>query len=81
MQEDNKARDGERRAEDRQFTLRRKLEEEKKDKPSTSSPPPPSSSPKENWVSGMGTPLGLCQAWGRCPGVISPPLSFCLYLS
>jgi hypothetical protein len=24
---------------------------------------------------GMGTPLGLCQAWGRCPGIVSPPLS------
>ena len=58
------------------FILRRKLEE-KKDKPSTSSPPPPpSSSPKENRVSGMSTPLGLCQAWGRCPDIVSPPLSF-----
>ena len=46
------------------------------DKIATSSPPPPSSSPKENSVSGMGTPLGLCQAWGRCPGIVSPPLSF-----
>ena len=23
---------------------------------------------------GMGTPLGLCQAWGRCPGIVSPSL-------
>ena len=21
---------------------------------------------------GMGTPLGNCQAWGRCPGIVSP---------
>ena len=55
------------------FTLWRKLEKEK-DKPTTSSPPP-SSSPKETWVHGMDTPLGLCQAWGRCPGIVSPPLS------
>ena len=36
-------------------------------------PSPPSSSapPKENWVSGMGTPLGFYQAWGRCPGIVS----------
>ena len=38
---------------------------------------PPSSSPaKENWVSGMGTPLGNCQAWGRCPGIVSPSHSY-----
>ena len=23
---------------------------------------------------GMGTPLGNCQAWGRCPGILSPSL-------
>ena len=23
---------------------------------------------------GMGTPLGNCQAWGRCPGIVSPSL-------
>jgi hypothetical protein len=23
---------------------------------------------------GMGTTLGLCQAWGRCPGIVSPSL-------
>ena len=35
--------------------------------------PPPSSSPaKENQLSGMGTPLGNCQAWERCPGIVSP---------
>ena len=37
----------------------------------TSSPPPSSSPPKENWVSGMGTPLGFPQAWERCPGIVS----------
>ena len=41
------------------------------DKISSSSPPPSSSPPKENWVSGMGTPLGFRQAWGRCPGIVS----------
>ena len=25
---------------------------------------------------GMGTPLGNCQAWGRCPGIVSPSHSF-----
>ena len=35
------------------------------------SSPPPSSPAKENRVSGMGTPLGNCQAWGRCPGIVS----------
>ena len=25
---------------------------------------------------GMGTPLGNCQAWGRCPGVVSPSHSY-----
>ena len=37
----------------------------------TSSPLPSSSPPKANWVSGMGTPLGFRQAWGRCPGIVS----------
>ena len=49
---------------------------EAKGKLRSSSPPPSSSPPKENWVSGMGTPLGFRQAWGRCPGIVSPPLSF-----
>ena len=44
-----------------------------------SSPPPSSSPRKENWVSGMGTPLGFRQAWGRCPGIVSSPLSFSFY--
>ena len=34
------------------------------------SPPSPSSPPKENRVSGMGTPLGFRQAWGRCPSIV-----------
>ena len=25
---------------------------------------------------GMGTPLGNCQAWGRCPGIVSPSHSY-----
>ena len=63
------------------FILPQKLEEAK-GKPSTFSPPPlpwksedkisPSSPSKENWVSGMGTPLGFRQAWGRCPGIVPP---------
>ena len=32
-----------------------------------SSTTPPSSPTKKNWVSGMGTPLGNCQAWGSAP--------------
>ena len=47
-----------------------------------SSPPPSSSPPKENWVSGMGTPLGFRQAWGRCPGIVSSHYLFAFtYLS
>ena len=61
---------------DENSVLKSKLR--KKDKPSTSSPPAPSSSTKENWVSGMGTHLGLCQPWGRCPGIVSSPLSFAI---
>ena len=45
-----------------------------------SSPQSSSSPPKENWVSGMGTPLGFRQAWGRCPGIVSPHYLFCFYL-
>ena len=32
---------------------------------------------------GMGTPLGNCQAWGRCPGIVSPSqlLSLPFFLS
>jgi hypothetical protein len=41
-------------------------------------PPTPSSPKKETWSYGMGTPLGLCQAWGRCPGIVSPTLSLLL---
>ena len=37
-----------------------------------SSSPSSSSPPKENRVSGMGTPLGFPQAWGRCPSIVSP---------
>ena len=38
---------------------------------------PPSSSPaKEHNHMGMGTPLGNCQAWGRCPGIVSPSHSY-----
>ena len=41
-----------------------------------------SSPPKENWVSGMGTPLGFRQAWGRCPGIVSSHYLFAFtYLS
>ena len=36
-----------------------------------SSPPSSTSPPKENRVSGMGTPLGFRQAWGRRPGIVS----------
>ena len=32
-----------------------------------SSTTPPSSPTKKNWVPGMGTPLGNCQAWGGAP--------------
>jgi hypothetical protein len=42
-----------------------------KDKIASSPPPSYSSPPKENWVSGMGTPLGFRQAWGRCHGIVS----------
>ena len=49
-----------------------------KDEPSTTSPSLPSSSRKETWVHGMGITLGLCQAWGRCFGIVSPPLSLLL---
>ena len=27
---------------------------------------------KRHKYMGMGTPLGNCQAWGRCPGIVSP---------
>ena len=40
------------------------------------SSPTPSSPTRKNWASGMGTPLGNCQAWGRCPGIISPSHSY-----
>jgi len=40
-----------------------------------------SSPPKENWVSGMGTPLGFCQAWGRCPGILSSHYLFAYFSS
>ena len=56
----------------------RKLEDLLRSMCDTTSSTTPSSPPpkKENWVSGMGTPLGNCQAWGRCPGIVSPsPLS------
>ena len=49
----------------------RKLEELLRsmcDYPPSSSPPP---SPRRNNHIGMGTPLGNCQAWGRCPGIVS----------
>ena len=31
---------------------------------------------------GMGTPLGNCQAWGRCPGIVSPShlYLYCFFL-
>ena len=29
---------------------------------------------KKNNHMGMDTPLGNCQAWGRCPGIVSPSL-------
>ena len=30
---------------------------------------------------GMGTPLDNCQAWGRCPGIVSPSHSYlCRYI-
>ena len=38
------------------------------DYPPSSSPP---SSPRGHNYMGMGTPLGNCQAWGRCPGIVS----------
>ena len=31
---------------------------------------------KSNKYMGMGTPLGGCQAWGRCPGIVSPSHSY-----
>ena len=43
----------------------------KKMKEQLSPLPPSSSPPKENWVSGMGTPLGFRQAWGRFPDIVS----------
>ena len=46
-----------------------------------SSSPPSSSPPKENRVSGMGTPIGNCQAWGRCPGIVSPSHSYLQHFS
>ena len=47
---------------------------------STSSPPP-SSSPKGNWVSGMGTPLGFCEAWGGAPVSYHPTIFAFTYFS
>jgi hypothetical protein len=44
----------------------------------TSSPTHPSPQ-KETWSYGMGTPLGQGQAWGSCPGIVSPALSLLLF--
>jgi len=50
------------------------------DKIPSSSPTSSPSPPNENRVSGMGTPLGFRQAWGRCQGIVSSYYLFCFYL-
>ena len=49
----------------------RKLEELLRSMCDYPSSPPPSSPAKRHKHMGMGTPLGNCQAWGRCPGIVS----------
>ena len=54
------------------FTLRHKFEREKGKPASSQQLHLLHQEQRRHNHMGMGTPLGNCQAWGRCPGIVSP---------